>query len=146
MASVALCSFALCASLFQLTSCKKAVAQTAGCPTPTYPISGLWIGTYNTDQVSHVPTYFSMTIYPDKSLIVKARGVPPAQSVVYATGSWTMVGDTLKYTDTTINYPTQVIQKGTMIYSNTGVLSNCKWQDVTGQVYTGTFSSLLRVN
>ena len=48
MASLAMTVFAMSALLFQLTSCKKAVAQTPSeCPQPIYPVAGLYIDTYS---------------------------------------------------------------------------------------------------
>lgn len=50
-------------ALFQMSSCKKADAQT----TTTYPIEGLWIGTYSVDQIEYQGQgnlFYSFIIYP----------------------------------------------------------------------------------
>lgn len=148
MASLVLVVFAAAMVVFQMSSCKKAVAQ-KDCPTPTYQIAGLWIGTYQTDQFAHEPTYFSLIINPDRTLIVKAKGVPPAQDVVYSTGTWTLTGNIFEFTDTTYNYSSKVIQAGKLTYSNTGTLTGGTWKNLSGdngRFYTGTYPSMLRVN
>jgi hypothetical protein len=131
---------------FQIGGCKK------DCPAPTtttYPIQGLWIGTYQTDQVSHQPLFYSLVIYPDGTLIVKTKGNPPAQAEVFANGTWTLTGDVFKFTSSTINYSSVVKQAGTFKFSNTGTLTGGVWQNLTGDngvFYTGTFPSMTRVN
>lgn len=128
-------------------SCKKTV--TAQCPTATYPIAGLWIGTYKTDQVAHDPLYFSFVINPDGTLIVKSKGAPPAQPTIYGTGTWTLTGNVFSFAFSTINYSSVVSQKGTLTFSNTGVLSGGTWQNTSsdnGAFYTGTYPTMVRVN
>jgi hypothetical protein len=114
-----------------------------------YHVPGLWEGTYQTDQVSHTPTYTSFTFYPDGSLICKATGVPPAQSVIYTKGSWTLSDNQLTIRDTTIGYTSTVIRTVMFTYDSTKkTLSNGTWQDVIGDdghYYTGTFPSMEKV-
>jgi hypothetical protein len=71
MISAALTIFALASLLFQMTSCKKTSAQsTDNCPPAVYPITGLWEGTYQTDQVNQDT---SMLPYSGGSIINKAK-------------------------------------------------------------------------
>jgi len=149
MASVVTMVFALSAALLQMTSCKKANAQTTtNCPTATYPVTGVWEGTYQTDQVSHAPTYASFAIYPDGTFIKRCKVVGTAANDYSITrGAWTLAGTTFQYRDTTLIYSGgYVVEKGTLTFSNTGTFTNSTWQDVFGQTYTGTFQNMKRIN
>jgi hypothetical protein len=147
MASLALTLFALSITLFQMTSCKKSNAQT-NCPTPTYPVTGLWEGTYQTDQVSHAPTYASLVIYPDGTIIKRNKVVGAANDYALTRGIWKLTGTVFEYRDTTLIYSggVSVIEKGTLTFSNTGTLTSGTWQDISGQSYTGTFQNVKRIN
>jgi hypothetical protein len=121
MSSIVLTIFATASIIFQMSSCKKADAQT-NCPTPTYQIAGLWIGTYT--YLTQPPLYFSFTIYPDGTMSYKSKG--NNGYTFYANGTWTLNGTTLSYSVTTTNNPggTQQTQTGTATYSNSGTLTN----------------------
>lgn len=115
----------------------------------TYPVAGLWIGTYTTDQVAHSPLFCSFAFYPDGTLLIKSKGNPPAQDVAYADGTWTQTGDSIFYTSTTINYSSELHQRGAMKFDDSGKMSGAYWIDVTpdgGQYYTGKFPTMDRVN
>lgn len=127
---------------FQISGCKK------DCPVPptvTYPIQGLWIGTYTVASISQPPLYFSFTIYPDGTMSYKSKG--SNGYTFYANGSWTLNGTLLSYTVTTTNNPggVQATQTGSATYSNTGTLTNGVNSDVTPGGLTGTWS-MNRVN
>jgi len=147
MASLALTAFSLSIALFQMTSCKKTKAQN-NCPTPSYPITGLWEGTYQTDQVTHAPTYISMAVYPDGTIVRRAKIVGTANDYAFTRGSWKLTGTNFEYKDTTLIYSSgaTVIEKGTLTFSNTGTLTNGTWQDLSGQSYTGTYQNVKRIN
>jgi len=143
MASVVLSVFALALLLVQLASCKK---SNANCPTPTYPVSGIWQGTYQTDQVSHPATYASLMIYPDGTIFKRNQVVGTSEFTV-SRGRWTMTGNTLQYRDTTILYSGgTVVETGSLTYSNNGTMSAGTWQNVGGQTYTGSFQNMKRIN
>ena len=151
MASLALTTFAAALTLVQLSSCKKVEAQvpTPNCPNATYPAAGVYNGTHLTDQISHAPAKYELVLNNDGTLLIKVQGVPPAQTIIYGKGSWILSGNMVSYTDTTINYSSTLIQKGKFTFSDTGVLTNGTWQDVSadgGVYYTGTFSSFQRIN
>ena len=60
LGSIVLTIFAFASILFQMSSCKKAEAQTTA---TNYPIEGLWIGTYTTDgQPGLGEQYFSFSM------------------------------------------------------------------------------------
>jgi len=147
MASLAMTTFAAATVLFQMTSCKKSTAQT-NCPTATYPVTGLWEGTYQTDQVTHVPTYSSMTIYPDGTMMKRGKVVGTVNDYALTRGTWKLTGNTFEYRDTTLVYSggSTVIEKGTLTFSNTGTFTNGTWQDISGQSYTGTYQNMKRIN
>ena len=147
MASLALSAFAFSIVLFQMTSCKKATAQIK-CPTPTYPVTGLWEGTYQTDQVSHAPTYISFSIYPDGTFMRRSKVVGTTSDYALTRGSWKLTNAAFEYRDTSLIYSSgvTVIEKGTLTFSNTGTLTNGTWQDISGQPYTGTYQNVKRIN
>lgn len=154
MASLALTAFGMGILIFQMTSCTKTEAQSTTKTDTIYKctnltIKGLWEGAYLTNQVSHVPTYAAFTFYSNGSLLFKANGVPPAQSVIYSRGKWTRTNDVITFIDTTINYSSIVIQSGSFKYDSIqNTLSNGVWQNVTsdnGQYYTGTFPTMTKI-
>lgn len=112
-------------------------------------IEGLWEGFYKTDQNNHAPTYVAFTFYPDGSFLKKARGVAPAQTVIYTAGRWQLNNKTVSFRDTTINYTSQVVQQGSFQYdSTTNAMTNGIWQDITsdnGYYYTGTYINVVKV-
>lgn len=147
MASLALTIFALAILLFQMTSCKKSTAQ-SNCPTAIYPVTGLWEGTYQTNQVMHAPTYASLAIYPDGTIMKRDKVVGTGNDYALTRGTWKLTGSTLQYRDTTLVYSggATVIETGTLTFSNTGTLTNATWQQISGQSYTGTFQNMKRIN
>ena len=131
--------------LSQITSCTKETTTTS---TETYHVPGLWIGQYSTSGTSG-SYYSSYVFYPDGTLVQKNIGTPPAQTVIYATGNWSLADSTLTCNTTTLNYTSIVSQNLKFTYSNTGILSNGTWKNTTadnGIFYTGTFSTMKRVN
>lgn len=147
MASVALTTFSAAIALFQLTSCKKSIAQTS-CPPVTYPVAGLWEGTYQTDQVNHAATYVSLAIYPDGTLIRRSKSSVSTENI-YFKGTWKLIGNTFEFRDTTMSYSAGLqIDTGTLRFSDDGTMSNGTWRDVGGNVqsYTGTFQNMKRIN
>lgn len=126
--------------LFTHLGCTK--KESAPPSTTSYPIAGLWIGTYTYQNQS--PQYFSFTIYPDGTMSYKSKG--SNGFTFYANGTWFLNGTTFNYDVTTTNTPgpVQSNQKGTATYSNTGTLTNGINTDVaTGS--SGTFT-MNRVN
>lgn len=87
--SFVLLIFALSSFVFQITSCKKATAQTTSL---SYPIQGLWIGTYTVDGQSSVgEQYFSFIIKPDGTIIADTKWGTQQHLAI---GTWTLTGST----------------------------------------------------
>jgi hypothetical protein len=112
---------------------------------PTYPIEGLWIGTYAVDALPQEgSTYFSFIIKPGGNLIVESHS---QGSQLLATGTWILNADTLKcnyvYPSPVQGYP--VTQTATAIYSNSGKLTSGIWKNVSAPGGTGKFT-MDRVN
>jgi len=119
------------------------------CPTPTYPIGGLWIGTYTVDQLPSQPAYHaSLAIYPDGTVVAKGQGATGAYG--YAAGTWTLsTSNILTTTVTTIGTGGQPITSvGTFTYSNTGTLTNGTWRETINPYgpLTGKYSTFQRIN
>ncbi len=149
MASLAMIVFAMTALLFQLTSCKKVVAQTNhDCPPPIYPVAGLYIGKYSVDSKPEQGNlYYSFVVFPNGDLLTK--GVTEFGDTSYQKGSWTLSSDsTFTGTIETFTAPS-VIQAITGKFSNDGKISNATWSDIYnpfGSGLSGEFSVMQRVN
>lgn len=109
---------AICLLFVGLSSCEKESST----PPPTYPIAGLWIGTYT--YLDQPPLYFSFTIYPDGTMSYKSKGIDGY--TFYANGTWMLTGNDFSYTVTTTNNPggDESTQTGTATYSDSGTLTN----------------------
>jgi hypothetical protein len=129
-------------------SCEK------DCPSPAYPIEGLWIGTYYYTPGTTAPQtqqYFSFIIKPQGALIVESQDA----GINYtATGTWTLTGNTLncRYTYSTSVLGTRLNQSATASFDNSGELSNgvwnntnVNWEKISDKNQQGTFI-LHRVN
>ena len=155
MASLALSCLAVSILFFQITSCSKAQADPTPCPTcptcdtiptPKYPVTGLWEGTYTTDQVSHEPTYTSFAIYSDGSFIKRAKVVGKNEYALMR-GRWTISDNVFTYRDTAILYSGgTIVNIGTLNFDSSGTMKNGRYQDVEGQSYTGSFPTMKRIN
>ena len=150
MASLVMTLFAATALLFQLTSCKKVVAQINNhdCPSPIYPVEGLYIGTYSVDSKSDQGNlYYSFVVFPNGDLLTKSANEYGDTS--YQKGSWTLSNDST-FTGTIATFSTpSVIQAITGKFSNDGKISDATWHDIYnpfGAGLSGKFSVMQRVN
>jgi hypothetical protein len=122
--------------LSSLTSCKKdAVTSKIVTDTTvlndtvtTYPIKGLWVGTYSV-PANDTSYYFSFSIYPDGTAGYKSGGYNNGNPnyITYAAGTWTLNGNTFAFSGETINEigGTQVAVNATATYDSTnGTLTN----------------------
>ena len=131
-----------------IASCQKDSNTPAPTPpTPTYPVEGLWIGTYTIDNSpSESGIYFySYVVYPDGSILIKGTGADG--NSYYSIGTWTL-SDSTKFsaTYTTINFSgPQVTQTLTAKFSNTGKMTEGVWADTKNGSETGKLS-MQRVN
>ena len=147
LGSIVLLIFSASIVIFQMSCKKSAVAQTP-CPTPTYQIEGLWIGTYAVDgQPGLGQQYLSLTIKPDGTMIndSKAGGVQHL-----AIGTWTLVGDTALVTTATCVYGIPqnigITQTHRATFNiTTGLLTVGTWNNNTPPSGSGTFT-LTKVN
>ena len=142
--------FALAAVVFQLSSCAKESTPKV----VTYPIEGLWIGTYTADGITG-ESFYSFIIYPDHSLVTRGKGFDG--NYYYSSGIWTLSSDNV-FSGTTVSFVTPVAGTGlsnpvtqtiTATFSNTGTLTNGIWKDVINsndKPLTGTYSTMTRVN
>ena len=130
--------------VFVSTSCKKNCDPP---PPATHTVTGLWIGTYTTDQFpERAPLYYSFIIKPDGKLLTEGKVF--GGETYYSRGTWTLSADTLKCTYTTINFPNvTVTQSARFVYnSSTGTLTSGTWKDeLNGSNYTGKFQNMVEV-
>ena len=125
-------------------SCTKENADT----TKPHHLPGLWIGTYTTDQFpQQAPLYYSFIIKPDGTLLTE--GKVSNGTTYYSSGAWTLNGDTLRCTYTTINFPNvKVTQSAKFFYNaSAGTLTSGTWRDeLNGSNYTGKFQNMVEVD
>ena len=166
MGSLVLTAFSLAILLFEMSSCKKATAQTTTvydtvkvivhdsikyCPGSTYPVAGLYTGTYSVNSNFNIPGQFdySFTIYPNGSFITRTA---QTGGTIFASGKWALSGNNVFTATSTSFYGSQgspVTQVFTANFSNSGVLTNGVWRDSINTNSTplaGTFSTMQRVN
>lgn len=149
LSSFVLLLFSTAIAVF-LVSCQKSTEVQAG---TTYPIQGLWTGTYVVSAGGPVPAgtafFFSFSIYADGTVSYKSKGYYNGSFdyITFADGTWTLTGNTFNFTVTTINVAgggTQHTQTGTAVFnSSTGTLTNGSINDPMGGTATW---SMTRVN
>ncbi len=139
--------FATLLTLFSITSCKKE------CPIPppaTYPIEGLWTGTYTVDALpSQGALSFNFYVKPGGNILTEGKGGDG--KTYYASGIWSLSGSIFTATITThaTIYAAPVTQLITATYSNIGTLTNGTWRDTNnpnGLGFAGKFSTMQRSN
>lgn len=112
-------------------------------PEKTYPIAGLWIGTYTVHDPSIGEQYFSFVIKPDGGLIVDSKGDDQQHLAI---GTWSVTGTTFtaEYTYVYgIASNVSVTQTATAEWDATGKLTGT-WMNVSPED-SGTFK-MERVN
>ena len=144
IASAASIVLTISVSLFVLTGCKKEDPK----PTTetTYPIQGLWIGTYAVDgQPSLGEQYFSFIIKPDGTMINDTKF---SNQQHLAPGTWTLSGNTLSCTFTSVYGIPQnigITETTTATWDSKGKLTSGIWKNVAPLTGSGTFT-LTRIN
>ena len=166
MGSIVLTAFSLAIVLFEMSSCKKATAQTNTiydtikviihdsvkyCPQATYPISGLYTGTYSVNSNFNIPGQFdySFTVYQNGTFITRTS---QSGGTTFASGKWNLSASNI-FTATSTSFfgisGSPVTQVFTANFSNSGVLTNGIWRDsinTNSKPLAGTFSTMQRVN
>ena len=137
----------LATALF-ISSCQKDSSTPTPTPTvTTYPVEGLWTGTYTIDNnPSESGVYFySYAVYTDGSILVKGTGADG--ETYYSSGQWSLSNSNVfSATYTTINFGgPQVTQSLTINFSNTGKMTDGTWKDTANGTETGKLS-MVRVN
>jgi hypothetical protein len=133
--------------LLSLNSCKKCKIIP-----PTYPATGLWIGTYTVNAIpSQGSLFYSFDVYPDGTILTK--GLAGDGKTYYASGTWQLsAANIFTATIKSITAPNNgqaVTQSITTTFSNTGTMTNGTWIDSNnpnGAPNSGKFSTMQRVN
>jgi hypothetical protein len=112
-------------------------------------ILGIYVGTYTVDQYpSYTPAQTSLVILPNDSLIQKslAIGTGPGSGIAYYNrGTWSLVGSTLTCSMTSLTFPVFITQTQTFTYNKElNTLSSGRWADLSGQNFSGTYSTLVK--
>lgn len=144
MASVVSIVFTISISAFLLSSCQKDGIQPQ--TEVVYPIEGLWIGTYKVDgQPGLGEQYFSFIIKPDGTMINDTKF---SNQQHLAPGTWTLSGNTLSCTFTSVYGIPQnigITETTTATWDNKGKLTTGIWKNVAPLTGSGTFT-LTRIN
>jgi hypothetical protein len=108
--TIFLCSFVLI--VLTIPSCSKSS------PATTYPIQGLWIGTYVSTVNGNTPYEIDFSIKPDGTVIYHSEGAGNVN--FYALGTWTINGTNFSYSVVVAGNtpPGGDMQSGTAIYSS----------------------------
>jgi hypothetical protein len=145
LGSIVLTVFAIAIGLFQISSCTKTTAQQPAKPA-TFPLAGLWTGTYTVNEQPGVgEQYFSFIIKPDGSIIVETKGAGQQHLSI---GTWTLSDSTLNCSFISIYGLTNnvgVNQSATAVWDKTGKLNSGTWQSSPTSLGTGKFT-LTRIN
>lgn len=137
---------AVLAFTFLITSCTKDPVPT---PTPTFPVEGLWVGTFSAP--GYPSNFFSFIVYPGGTLLTKGQGIDG--KYYYSSGTWSLSSSNV-FTGTIVSFVTPnggspVTQSITATYLNNGTMTNGTWVDTNnpnGTGLSGTFSTMQRVN
>lgn len=143
------------ASTLFLSSCTKEADSTpaATVDTPTYPVEGLWLGTYSVNgQPGATGLFYSFVIYPDGTMSTKSTGTDG--KTYYSAGTWTWQSsgsNVFVGTITTINSGgLPITQRITATWSKTGVMTDGVWIDTINPYQnpgnSGKFTTMQRVN
>lgn len=104
--------------LITLSSCLKSTIS----PTiTTYPIQGLWVGTYK-DFNLDTSFFYSLSVHPGGNLSFEAKSI---NNVIYfGPGTWTLKADTFKFVVSSNYSGTPLVQTGVAVFDSTkGTLS-----------------------
>ena len=120
---------------------------TPACPTAKYPVSGVWEGTAQTDQVQHAPSYQGFSVFPDGTFLRRFK-VVGVNEIALCKGIWKLSGKVFEFRDTTIAYSGGFIitQANFKFHDSLGTLSDGKWQVLQGHHYTGIYQTMKRIN
>ncbi|MBE7172446.1 MAG: hypothetical protein INR73_17800 [Williamsia sp.] len=142
----------LACTLF-ISSCTKEEDSTpsATADTPTYPVEGLWLGTYSVTTVpSQGNLFYSFAIYPDGTILTKS--LASDGKYYYSTGTWTWqssASNVFVATISTMNTPLPIVQRITATWSKTGIMTDGVWTDTSNPYnagFSGKFSTMQRIN
>jgi hypothetical protein len=133
-------------SLGVFLSCSKETTQTN--TTPTYPIQGLWVGSYTVDGQPGLGTqYYSFVIKPDGTMIGDSKSFSPVQQHL-TTGTWSLADTTLTCSFTCVyglSANIGAVQSCTSKWDKTGKLTGT-WRNIAGIIAgSGTFT-MNRIN
>ena len=114
--------------------------------TTTYPIEGLWLGSFTVDNAPQPARYFySFSIFPDGSVLTKSLGADG--NYYFNTGTWTLSADSIfSATIVSINFPGPAVTENiTANYSASGEMTNGKWTEIANGSQSGKFSTMKEI-
>lgn len=113
------------------------------CPVIKGTITGLWEGTYTTNQVSHAPSFISFSIHPDGTITRRAK-IIGRDEFSYTKGRWSLTGTAFYFKDTAVLFSGgNIVQDGKLVFSDSTMVGT--WTDLAGQSYTGTYPLMKKV-
>lgn len=122
---------------FQLSSCEKENTQQAAASTN---IQGLWVGTYSINgQTGLGMQFYAFTIKPDGTMVNESNYTGQQH---FSVGPWSLKGDTLTCTYTTVyGYPQHIgiTEIGTAFFNRTNNTLVGTWRNVPPLAGSGPF-------
>ena len=115
-----------------ISSCTKTNTKTITDTVTTYPIQGLWVGTYASATNGSTTYILDFSIYPDGTMTYYGTG--SGNNNFYAKGTWTLSGTNFSFSVTVAGNGIDMgdTQSGTATYnSNMGILTSGSLTDAT---------------
>lgn len=144
---------AFLASAFIISSCTKEADTVPGATADTYPVEGLWLGTYTVNgQPAQGALFYSLVIYPDGTMSTKSLGADGKTYYSAGTWAWQTSGSNIFVgTITTINTGgLPITQRVTTTWSKTGIMTDGVGVDIINPYVspglTSKLSTMQRVN
>jgi hypothetical protein len=128
-------SIAVVSAIFFISACSKDLPASS-----SYPIEGLWIGTFDVKAGSTPADSLYLSFYLRADSTMQTQGLGADGNTYYATGSWSLNGSSFTATFATTNLSQAgVVQQATGIYNGTDGTLSGDIQTVGGS-YRSTFS------
>jgi hypothetical protein len=111
----------------------------------TYSPPGVYSGTYTVDQTpGQAPLPFSLFVESDGTVVTESKGANG--SWYYSSGTWTLSGDSLKTSMSTVNFPNVTVQQNQkfLFTRSTGQISGGTWKDIVNGTNSGSFQNMTR--
>jgi len=107
-------------------------------------LTGMWIGEYTVNNLDQKPLFYSLSIYPNGTILTK--GELGNGEISYSDGKWDLNNNNFEATITTLS-PANIEQKITGIVSLQSGLTEVTWKDTKNPYasHTGNINKLYKI-